>query len=204
MMGNIWSDVKNGIDRTLLYVTGGLFLFRSLYLVYIGNTSDGSAVFFIGFICIIYANVSRFKRFKGLGFEAETWEDKQKEAADLIERLRNVVSIYTHEIVLGKVKSGRWQKSMEWMSHWELYDNLVTQHQTLGQQIDFSVLKKEMDDYFLFDMTSIQMSEINSSIMQGIIDSENIIKKRIWQRHRGSCRIFRKEISFTKYSASFG
>lgn len=63
--------------------------------------------------------------------EAELWEDKQKEAADLIERLREVVSIYTREVIVGKVKAGRWGGKADWGEHWKLYDDLVTQHNVL-------------------------------------------------------------------------
>jgi hypothetical protein len=70
----------------------------SLDLIYIEQMTNAGIVFGLGFLSFIYANVARFKRFKGLGFEAELWEDKQKEAADLIDRLKNVVSIYTREV----------------------------------------------------------------------------------------------------------
>jgi len=112
-------------------------------------------------------NVSRFKRFKGLGFEAELWEDKQKEAADLIERLREVVSIYTREVILGKVTAGRWSGKVDWAGHWKLYDDLVSQHNVLGQKIDFTSVKKVMDDYFLFDMTMPEISRIRESTNEG-------------------------------------
>src|SRR5690606_38058585 len=121
----------------------------------------------LGFLSFIYANVARFKRFKGLGFEAELWEDKQKEAADLINQLKNVVSIYTREVVLGKVKAGRLGNGPDWKSHWQLYDDLVTQHGILGQRIDFSDVKKEMDDYFLFDMSMPGINKIREAALKG-------------------------------------
>ena len=80
-------------------------------MIYIEQMTNAGIVFGLGFLSFIYANVARYKRFKGLGFEAELWEDKQKEAADLIDRLKNVVSIYTREVILGKVEGwtvGEW------------------------------------------------------------------------------------------------
>ena len=131
--------------------------------------TESAVVFGIGFLCFIYANVARFKRFKGLGFEAELWEDKQKEAADLIERLSNVVTIYTRETVLGKVKSGRWDSGGTWGDRWKLYNELVLQHEKLGQKIDFSKLKTEMDDYFLFDMTMPGIQLLSESANRGSV-----------------------------------
>ena len=78
-----------------------------------------------------------------MGFEAELWEDKQKEAADLIDRLKNIVKVYTHEIVMMKVMAGRWNDGPQWQSRWALYEELVGEHDTLGQKIDFLPLYSE-------------------------------------------------------------
>ncbi|WP_051442621.1 hypothetical protein [Mesorhizobium sp. WSM3626] len=142
-------------ERVLFVVVGLAFLSTCFYLIFAEKVTEAAVVFGLGFLSFIYANVARFKRFKGLGFEAELWEDKQQEAADLIERLKNVVSIYTREIIMSKVTEGRWGGKPKWQSHWALYDELAEQHDQLGQKIDFSALKKSMDDYFLFDLCEL-------------------------------------------------
>ena len=154
-------------ERVLFVIVGLAFLGTCLYLIYLEKVTEAAVVFSLGFLSFIYANVSRFKRFKGLGFEAELWDDKQKEAADLIERLREVVSIYTREVILGKVTAGRWGGKTDWASHWKLYDDLVNQHNALGQKIDFTGVKKVMDDYFLFDMSMPEISRIREVTNKG-------------------------------------
>lgn len=154
-------------ERVLFVIIGLTLIGASLTMVHQEKITEAAAVFGLGFLSFIYANVARFKRFKGLGFEAELWEDKQKEAADLIERLREVVSIYTREVVLGKVKAGRWGGKADWGEHWKLYDDLVTQHNVLGQKIDFSTVKKVMDDYFLFDMTMPEIDKLRAVANNG-------------------------------------
>ena len=154
-------------ERVLFAVVGLVFLGTCFYLIYNDKITEAAVVYGLAFLSFIYANVARFKRFKGLGFEAELWEDKQKEAADLIERLRDVVSIYTREVILGKVKSGRWGGPAKWDEHWKLYDDLITQHNVLGQEIDFSDLKKELDDYFLFDISLPKIRKIEKITNDG-------------------------------------
>lgn len=139
-------------ERVVFSFFGFAFLGVCFYYVYLGRVADAAVLFGIGFLCFVYANISRFKRFKGLGFEAELWEDKQKEAADLIQRLREVLSIYTRELVLGRVTRMR-AGGHDWRESWKLYDDLIDRHSALGQSIDFSDLKNEIDDYFLIDMT---------------------------------------------------
>lgn len=145
--------VLDNWQRILFAFVGLICLYYSFQFLQERDVPSASAVFAVGFLSFIYSNLSRFKRFKGLGFEAELWEDKQKEAADLIERLKKVVSIYTAEVVLGRVKRGRLFDRVSWKENWDLYDELVNQHAELGQNIDFSKLKKEVDDFFLFDIT---------------------------------------------------
>jgi hypothetical protein len=47
-----------------------------------------TAVFGIGFLFVVLLLLAKFKRFKGFGFEAEMWEEKQEEAAALVDSLK--------------------------------------------------------------------------------------------------------------------
>lgn len=118
----------------------------------------------MSFFSFFYSNLARFKKFKGLGFEAELWEDKQNEAADLIDRLKNVVAIYTREVVMSNVMRGRWGGSESWKQRWSLLDELQGRHAELGQQIDFSALKRDVESVFIFDICSPLASSVRRTI----------------------------------------
>jgi len=117
----------------------------------------------MSFFSFFYSNLARFKKFKGLGFEAELWEDKQKEAADLIDRLKNVVTVYTREIVMNNVMRGR-LGAESWQKRLDLIDELEGRHSELGQQIDFSSLKRDVESVFIFDLCSPLASSVRQSI----------------------------------------
>lgn len=160
--------VSNNWERVLFSCLGLIFLGFSVFYLKGRSVPESSASFAMGFLCFLFASVARFKRFKGLGFEAELWEDKQKEAAELIDRLKEIVAIYTREVVLNKVTNGRWGVGRgAWANRWKLFNELTKQHETLGQKIDFSDLKKEMDTYFLFDITCRLKEVIQRSIWDG-------------------------------------
>lgn len=135
-------------------IVGFAFLAFSFYSLFEQDVAAASAAFAMAFFSFIFSNIARFKRFKGLGFEAELWEDKQKEAEQLIDRLKSVVSVYTREVVMQKVMQGRLGDGANWQEYWKLYEELVSKHNELGQAIDFSELKAKMDKVFLFDMVS--------------------------------------------------
>lgn len=161
-------------QRVLFAIIGFVFLLFSIKYAINDKIAESSGTFAISFLSFLYSNISRFKKFKGLGFEAELWEDKQKEAAELIDRLKKIVSIFTTQTVLNSVTKNRWGGPADWKSNWKLYDDLVDQHKVLGHKIDFSDLKKQVDDYFLFDLCMH-----NSSIRKRITAARSTARKMI-------------------------
>lgn len=155
--------ISNNWERIIFALFGFLGLYFCIGFLIERKTNEAAIVFVLAFFSFFYSNLARFRRFKGLGFEAELWEDKQKEAEHLIGRLKRVVAIYTSEVVMGSVKRGRLDAD-SWKKHWDLFSELIEQHSDLGQDIDFSDLKDELDTYFLFDMCG----ELSPSIWQEI------------------------------------
>lgn len=174
----MWTWTKKNWERCFLFLVALTFLTFSIHSFLQAEVTGATAAFVMFFLCLIYGNVSRFKRFKGLGFEAELWEDKQKEAADLIDRLKNIVQVYTREIVMMKVMAGRFSGGSQWPSRWALYEELVGQHDTLGQKIDFLPLKEKVYRVMVFDAVSNIVSTIQPSLSEAhgqarkLIDSE--------------------------------
>lgn len=165
-MKEIIKYLKTSWERVLFGIVGAVCLYSAYGFLQAKNIPYTSALFGMAFFSFFYSNLSRFKKFKGLGFEAELWEDKQKEAANLIDRLKSVVSIYTHEILMGNVMRGRFGGGGDggWKAIWKLYDDLTGQHLALGQKIDFSKTKHEMDSVFLFDLCSPLASSVSHTI----------------------------------------
>ena len=174
----MWAWFQINWERCFLFLTSLVFLYFSINSFLHSGVAAATAAFVMFFLCLIYANVSRFKRFKGLGFEAELWEDKQQEAADLIERLKNIVEVYTREIIMMKVMSGRWGGGSEWPSRWALYEELVGQHDTLGQKIDFLPLKEKVYRIMVFDSVSALSSEIQHALSKAYTDTNDAISKK--------------------------
>jgi hypothetical protein len=164
-------------EQIFFGLVGLAFLAFSFYSLWSGDMAGASATFAMAFFSFIYSNISRFKRFKGLGFEAELWEDKQKEAAELIERLKAVVSVYTREVILGKVMSGRWGDGANWHEHWALYDELIARHAELGQDIDFTDTKRRLDGIFIFDAVANKMDQVRKTIWKGKEEARKVIDK---------------------------
>lgn len=156
--------LKINWERILFRIIGIILFGFGFQFLLGGNLSGMATTFGFSIFCFMYANISQFKRFKGLGFEAELWEDKQKEASNLVEKLKNVVSIYSRELILNKVKSGHWSDGPGWDSTWDLYDEIRQQHIVLGQEIDFSDVKKTLDQYMILDIINEPYNDIRLTL----------------------------------------
>jgi hypothetical protein len=166
-------------ERIFFGLVGFTCLLFSLKLLYNDQIASGSAIFGIGFLSFLYSNLARFKKFKGLGFEAELWEDKQKEAASLIDQLKGIVSAYTREIVMGNVMRGRWGGGRDrWVDRWSLFEELTRKHTELGQDIDFSQLKHDVDSVFIFDICSPLASSVRQAIDKGKADAQQQLSQK--------------------------
>lgn len=173
----MWDWLKSNLERLFLFAISLIFLTFSIAAFLNADIAGATAAFAMFFLCLIYGNVSRFKRFRGLGIEAELWEDTQKEAANLIDRLKNIVQVYTQEIVMMKVMSGRWGGTSDWSERWALYDELVGQHDSLGHRIDFLPLKEKVYRVMVFDAVSSAFSKIDKVLIKAYADANKKISQ---------------------------
>lgn len=159
-----WNWLRLNWQALLFSLIGFSLLWFCLDLLRKEDVTGAGVVFGMAFLSFLYANLSRFKRFKGLGFEAELWEDKQKEAVDLIDHLREIVSIYSKELLNLRVAGNRMTDgNVDWLGHWKLYNDVLKQHDNLGQKVNLTDVKQMMDTYFLFDATMPELASLVAS-----------------------------------------
>lgn len=159
----MWKNLERILPSVIGY---GSFAF-GFSLIWDEKLTAAGVTLVFGLICLVFGNLARFKSFSGLGFQAELWEAKQKEADDLIARLRNIMAIITTEILSTRVKSGRFDAGGEWNATWDLYDSILAQYREIGLELNLSDAKSLMDKYFLFDLTCPAVAKVSYAITQG-------------------------------------
>lgn len=177
-MNDFWRYLLGRWERILFGCVGAACLTFTFVFLWHTQVTAASAVFAMAFFSFFYSNLARFKKFKGLGFEAELWEDKQKEAAHLIDRLKDVVTVYTREIVMNSVLRGRMGGGDSWQKRWDLFNGLQGRHGELGQQIDFTDLRHDVESAFLFDMCSPLAASVKRSIESAKVQVQKDAQKR--------------------------
>lgn len=173
-MTSWWEIAK----RIALVALGAVFLVFCVRSLMMGNLLAAATTFSMTLLTWAFANLTRFKRIKGFGLEAELWEEKQEEADQIIMRFKKLIEIYTKELMIRRVMSGRWSSDPGWQSHWDMYDQLVAHNDALNSDMDWRDLKGELDAIFTFDMVSRVSAPIVSALKGGKQDAQQEIRRR--------------------------
>lgn len=101
------------------FLTYGLVTLAAVATITVGlvaawrnQTSTAGIVLGVGFLMLVLMLLAKFKRFKGFGFEAELWEEKQEEAAKLVERLKQLALVTCGPLVRVVSNIGHWESAV--------------------------------------------------------------------------------------------
>jgi hypothetical protein len=124
----------------LLLVAGVIALFKAGYQKIIEkDPTSASAALSFGFLLIVMLTISQFKHVKGFGFEAETWDQKQVEAAKLIDQLQALAEATSRELAMVAASVGRWDNGPP-------NEDLIGMINTLGPILEKSGFDKNRRD----------------------------------------------------------
>ncbi len=71
-----------------------------------------TAVLSMGFLILLLLHMSKFKHVTGFGFEAETWNEKQVEAAKLVDQLSSMSEGLSQQVALLASRIGFWDSGL--------------------------------------------------------------------------------------------
>lgn len=78
------------------------------YLAAQDKTATAGTVLGFGFLLVALLLLAKFKRIKGFGFEAEMWDEKQVQAAALVDKLTALATLTSEQVALISAKLGLW------------------------------------------------------------------------------------------------
>lgn len=100
-------EIESFIRFVVLIFAVGLFVVAA-YLYLSKSTGPATSAMSFVFLLVVVLTISNYKRIKGFGFEAEMWEDKQVQAAKLIDRLELLSKASTKQVAQIAAKLGLW------------------------------------------------------------------------------------------------
>ncbi|WP_321829788.1 hypothetical protein [Thalassovita sp.] len=170
------------LEHAIFWIAGAIFLCASLRAVCLQDEIEASAFFGLAAFSFFFPKLTEFKSFQGLGFNVENWEKTQQDANNLLDRLKTLVEVYTRELVEARVQKGRWADAPDWKGINELFTQLTSQHSALQQDLDFSDLKKSMDDWLLYDaVNNVLNAAQNATVTKSVALAQKKISERFPQ-----------------------
>ncbi len=108
-----------------------------------------------GGFCLIFFFLTQFKKFKGFGIEAESWEREMEDAKRITTNLRNLSQLVAEPSMMVLMRTGRWGSGT---SRREAHD-LVSRFKELliATEAPKEDIERAVSDYFrytLFDMVN--------------------------------------------------
>lgn len=99
-------------------------LSTGIYLAVIDRTTTATAILGFAFLFIVLLLLAKFKHIKGFGFEAEMWEEKQEEAALLVDRLTVLSATVSQQMALIAAKLGLWDSGLTFQETAKLLEQI--------------------------------------------------------------------------------
>lgn len=104
-------ELHDNVVRWAVFVAAMILIALATVLAFRDQVLAGSACFVMAAMLLVFVFISRFKKFSGLGFSGELWNDKQKEAEELIGRLSQMSFAYARPLIslaafVGRMTSG--------------------------------------------------------------------------------------------------
>ena len=165
-------------ESLLLKVCGFGLICLAVYFLFIGNVPGATLCAAVGLLLTFLARFSQFKRFKGWGFEAEMWEEKQQEAEKLVESLKGIAALTAREVMLQSIKSGRWGSGKRWEDHWKLFEEVKSAQAGLLSEEGKKEVRRLIDRWFLHDMAINEFGKLKEIVNKETERARQVIRAK--------------------------
>ncbi len=164
---------KREIDKIILLIFFSALLIIGIILSFQNKPTTAGLTYTTAILCMIFAKLSSFKKFKGLGIEAELLEEKIEKADLLIRKLKDF-SLPTAELLISNVaRTGRWGGIIPRKKKSELLESIEKSLTDIGiSEIEIDKIKKDWHWYNLFDMGNNIFNNFNK-LSRNKIDEKN-------------------------------
>lgn len=166
----------NNLIRTVLVLIAVALFGAGIGLGYRDLVAAEMATFTAGAVVLIFVFLSQFKRFKGLGIEAEMWEREMEEAQEIAEKFRNLATVVAKPLITNSMRLGRWSTGI---SRREM-DNMVSEVKSILEKSgsrpeEIEAALEDYRRYTAFDMTRPAYSEVKKVLDEKVKEKQDVI-----------------------------
>jgi len=171
-------NTVNTTIRIIVLIASLALMLAGIVLSFQDKTTGATATYGAAILCLIFVFLPAFKKFKGLGIEAELLGQKIEKADNLIHKLQSF-SLPTAELLFTNVaRAGRWSGAIDRRERDRLRQSIENSLKDMG--ISGSEIEKTKHDWHRFNL--FDMAE---DIFQNIDRLTNLKYTKADQRIKG-------------------
>jgi hypothetical protein len=157
------------VVRGLLLIVALMLMVGGFVLAYRGDAPAAATIYVAAVFCLVFAFLSQFKKFSGLGFAGETWEQKMQEADELISRLRGLAAVIAEPVFIAMARLGRWDSHLTRQERYDISTKLEAELSRNGvYREDIDQARKELDRVNTFDMAKPLFDAVYRKIQEKV------------------------------------
>lgn len=151
--------------QVAILVVSILLLASGVVMGYEEKVGSATATYTAAVLCLIFAFLPEFKKFKGLGIEAELLDKKIEETDNLLKQLRDITAPISGMLISSTARSGRWGSAMPRSQKYELMQRIERELRKCGvEEEQLEKAKKDWHFYNIFDLSSPIFKKIQNKL----------------------------------------
>lgn len=168
----------NKTGRILIFFASLILILTGIILSFQDKTASATVTYGSAILCLVFVFLPAFKKFKGLGIEAELLEQKIEEADHLIKNLKSF-SLPTAELLFTNVaRTGRWSGPIARRERDRLREDIENSLKNMGiSDSEIDKTKHDWHHFNLFDLTEDIYKNLDKIISEKISKAEKRIKE---------------------------
>ena len=181
----------------VLFIAGLLLAFSDK------DTSLVVSTYAAAIFCLIFVFITQFKKFKGLGIEAELWDETQEKAEKLLNNLQNVSQVLAECAYSSVISSGRGYGSIPNSERLEMADSLSKELKNI--EIPETIInhsRHHFDRLFVYDILSPICFTIERAIQESLNKNHKVLTCTMTEEKKAPFMEERKKISAEKTEIS--
>jgi len=183
------------ILKILIFIVAICLLGCGVYFSLIDQVAAATATYAAAILALIFAFLTEFKTFKGLGIEAELLDRKIEEADDLISKLRGITIPIAEMLLSSTARMGRLGTIMPRKQRYELLNQLEHEFQKCGVSLEqLEAAKVDWHFFNTFDLATpifqrlIKMLQRHQSDHKKKLSGFGTIIPDKYQEHEELCK----------------
>jgi hypothetical protein len=151
--------------QIIIFIVAILLFISGVGLGYMDKVGAATATYTAAVLSLIFAFLPEFKKFKGLGIEAELIDKKIEETDHLLKQLRDITAPISEMLISSTVRAGRFDSGLPRSKKYELMQRIESELKKCG--VEASQLEQAKADwhfYNIFDLASPIFEKITGKL----------------------------------------